>query len=235
MLAEKVAARASEWASEFFPSRGALARGTKAATALAIAPVAYATRPMTADCTIGGNVNVSCSYGSETCCGSDSRCLTHTSGCTTCGCSWSYSGDNCCDGYTAFCCRLPGGNNYHCPSYAWIGGWWQCSCYGGSGLCSTQNVRYYVDCNTCSRSNCPNGCECANGNCGARVTCCNNFRYGNCNVHERSCGDDGTPSYVVCRLVTCIPPYNIPCTNCTDTNPKPRYDDCTCGHEDPCL
>jgi hypothetical protein len=229
MLAERVAAKASEWANEFFSDRGALAKGTKGATALAVAPLAYATQPLAADCVVGGQ---SCTSGTETCCGAAGDCL--TSGCTNCGCTWGYSGDNCCDGFTAFCCRLPGGSNYHCPSYAFIGGWWECGCYGGSGLCSTQNVRYYIDCNTCYQSNCPNGCQCANGNCGNRRTCCNNFRYGNCNEGTHPCTDTNG-GYVVCRLMTCVPPYDIGCTNCSTNTPGGRYKNCTCHHEDPCL
>jgi hypothetical protein len=226
MLAERIAAKASRWADEFFSDRGALAKGTKGATALAVAPVAFATQPLTADCTIGGR---RCSDGTEKCCGHAAGCLT-SSGCTKCGCSWDYSGDSCCDGYTAFCCSLPHGSNYSCPSHAFVGGWWQCSCYSGKGLCSTQNVRYYVDCNTCQTSDCPHGCECANGKCNQRRTCCNNFRYGNCNVKQHTC-----TGYVVCRLVTCLPPYDIPCLNCEKHTPFGMTDNCTCHHEASCL
>ena len=45
---------------------------------------------------------------------------------TVIGCSQCPSGSLCCGGYTAFCCQLPGGDNYGCPSYSFIGGWWQC-------------------------------------------------------------------------------------------------------------
>jgi hypothetical protein len=229
MIAERVAAKASQWASEFFSDHGTLAKGTKGATALAVAPLAYATQPSTAECTIGKGITVRCHPGTETCTG-ETGC--HAPGSTKCGCAFHYSGQSCCDGYTAFCCSLPGGSNYRCPKNAFVGGWWQCACYSGSGLCSTQNVRYYVDCNVCETSECPHGCECANGKCGERRTCCNNFRYANCNVgkHEPHC-----KGFVVCRLVTCIPPYKIPCLKCRNVTPLGRFDNCTCHHEAPCL
>jgi hypothetical protein len=106
--------------------------------------------------------------------------------CADCG-----PGAACCDGWTAFCCTIAGSNS--CPSYTFIGGWWKCTDYVGSNLCSVEGVRYYIDCNRLPARSCPAGCSCANGECDHRHTCCNVFRYGQCNTQV------GTITEVVCR------------------------------------
>jgi len=146
------------------------------------------------------------------------------------------SGDCCCptkDPWTAFCCQLPGGSNSGCPSYSYIGGWWRCTQTATSGMCGTDHgsngKRFYLDCNANSDSSC--SCTCAAGSCSKRKTCCNCFRYGQCNT-----GITGT-TWVVCRLLSCVKPSEpgLACSNC---NALPNMEkDSTCCHPDqtPCL
>jgi hypothetical protein len=67
------------------------------ASATAVAPVRFVTRPVTA-----------------------TSVLRRT-------CSSCPSGSRCCAGYTALCCTLPGGSNFGCPPNTFVGGWWQCN------------------------------------------------------------------------------------------------------------
>ena len=140
-------------------------------------------------------------------------------------CSGCSGGAKCCDGWTAFCCQLPGGDNRGCPSYAYVAGWWQCN-YSDSALCNPTNVRYYLDCNRKPGSSCPQGCHCANNTCSNRGTCCNVFRYGQCNTHVKGVTE------VVCRLVTCISPCKIGCLDCNCSSATSQV---TCGHNADCL
>jgi hypothetical protein len=131
-----------------------------------------------------------------------------------CGC-----GSTCCEGFSEFCCVLNGGYNY-CPSNTIMGGWWKAD---GSAYCS--GPRYYMDCNaTCACDNgCGGGyqfcdpgcdgrnCECAEGDCNNWVTGCFQFRYGQCNQDVNCIGR------IVCRVVACIPPWQVDPT-CTTTN-----------------
>jgi hypothetical protein len=145
---------------------------------------------------------------------------------TVIGCGSCPARSLCCGGYTAFCCQLPGGDNYGCPDYAFVGGWWQCK-YGGEGLCGNTNVRYYLDCNRKHSAACPGGCHCAQNRCSLRKTCCVTFRYGQCNTQI---GGPTTP--IACRLVTCLPPCRIDCLNCNCSSATDQY---TCSHEAGCL
>jgi hypothetical protein len=138
-------------------------------------------------------------------------------------CSDCSPGALCCDGWTVFCCTLTGSNS--CPSYTYMAGWWKCTDYNGSGLCSRQGVRYYVDCNRSPGASCPSGCHCANNKCAHRSTCCNVFRYGQCNTDVEGVTE------VVCRMVTCVEPDTI-FVNCNDTY---FQDNQTCTHEADCL
>src|SRR5262249_26318111 len=131
------------------PRRTFLQRVATAASAAAIAPVVYATRPIPAIELISCN---NCPPGSF-----------------------------CCDGWTTFCCVINGGKN-ECPDNTFMAGWWKCTNYNGSRLCHSEGVRYYVDCNRTPGFSCPGGCHCANNNCDNRSTCCNHFRYGQCNT-----------------------------------------------------
>lgn len=224
-VAARISAGIAASVESLLPDASILLRGTLAATALAVAPLRYLLQPNAAPALVTPVAPASvtpkdCKTGTFSCpCGE--------SGCTcSCGCKTTYNGDLCTEGYTAFCCQLGGEDNYHCPSYAWPGGWWKCECYAGTGLCSTTNVKYLVDCNTCKKTNCPHGCHCAGDKCANRRTCCFNFRYGQCHT-ERTC-----TGWVVCRLVTCINPANIDCLSCDNTV---MVDDCTCRQTAPCL
>jgi hypothetical protein len=139
-------------------------------------------------------------------------------------CSNCSSGAACCDGYTTFCCVINGGQN-SCPAYTYMAGWWKCTDYGGGGLCSSSGVRYYVDCNRSPTAVCAGGCHCANDNCSNRGTCCNVFRYGQCNTEVLGVTE------VVCRMITCVDPSSI-FVNCNSTL---FVDNATCGHEASCL
>jgi hypothetical protein len=131
----------------------------------------------------------------------------------------------CLDGYTAFCCEIEGGRNT-CPNGTYVAGWWKCTAYGGSGLCSAQGVRYYIDCNRMPGASFPGGCQCANGDCAQRRVDCNHFRYGQCNTQIQ-----GTTE-VVCRLVVCQSPATYAEFNCNGTL---MVDDNVCSHEAGCL
>ena len=108
-------------------------------------------------------------------------------------------GPKCSDGYTAFCCEIEAGRNT-CPESTYVAGWWKCTDYQGSGLCSAQGYRYYMDCNRDPGPCFPGGCQCARGDCDRRRIDCNHFRYGQCNTQVA-----GTTE-VVCRLVVCQHP-----------------------------
>jgi hypothetical protein len=138
--------------------------------------------------------------------------------CADCG-----AGALCCDGWTTFCCTLTGSNA--CPDYTYMAGWWKCTDYNGSGLCSAEGVRYYVDCNRTPGASCPSGCHCASNKCGHRGTCCNVFRYGQCNTEIPGVTE------VVCRMVTCDEPSTI-FVNCNDTL---LIENAVCDHEADCL
>jgi hypothetical protein len=137
----------------------------------------------------------------------------------------SCSGGLCTDGYTAFCCEINHGKNT-CPPHTYTAGWWKCTAYSGKGLCSKENVRYYVDCNRKPGQHVPGGCHCAGNDCGKRRVDCNHFRYGQCNTQIH-----GTTE-VVCRLMICQNPATVDGMNCNHTE---MFDDNTCNHEAGCL
>jgi hypothetical protein len=141
----------------------------------------------------------------------------------SCGC-----GSRCCTGYTDFCCTVNGGDNF-CPPNTVIGGWWKAdtSSFCGGG------PRYYMDCNatcTCgSGAFCSGDCDttdcgCANGDCNSWRTGCVQFRYGQCNQDVAPIGR------IVCRMVTCAPPWEIDPT-CTTASAR---DNNTAEHNVPC-
>jgi hypothetical protein len=125
---------------------------------------------------------------------------------SSCGC-----GTTCCSGFTDFCCSVNGGFNY-CPTNTVMGGWWKAD---NSTFCG--GPRYYMDCNaTCQ---CTTGCgsgfpfcdtECDGTNCGCGPNGCNSymtgclqFRYGQCNQDVACMGR------IVCRVVACVPPWEV--------------------------
>ena len=135
------------------------------------------------------------------------------------------AGGLCLDGYTAFCCEIEHGQNT-CPAGTYIAGWWKCTSYQGSGLCSAEGVRYYIDCNRTPGHVFPGGCQCANGDCRRRRVDCNHFRYGQCNTQVAGITE------VVCRLMICQSPSTVGWMNCNDTL---MVDDNTCYHDADCL
>ncbi len=187
--------------------RGFLSRSALGATALAVAPAAYALRPTTAHaaiCNCAGGVECDCSNG-------------------------------CCDGYTDFCCFLTGENL--CPPGTIVAGWWKadgsgfcdidrpaprfyldcnlpcdtgCGCDGG-GVCPDE----------CTSAN----CRCAEGDCNNRAIDCTRFRYGQCNQNIPCVGA------IACRIVTCVPPWEWDPSCTTET----ATDNFTATHDRPCL
>ena len=145
--------------------------------------------------------------------------LVCTCGSGNCGC-----GSLCCAGYTDFCCAVNGGYNY-CPADTVMGGWWKAA---NSTYCG--GPRYYMDCNAvCGCDNgcgngfgfCDPGCDGANCGCGpdgcnSYLTGCFQFRYGQCNQ------DVGCMGRIVCRVVACVPPWEID-PSCTTTNAEDDF------------
>jgi len=170
-------------------------------TALSVAPVRFATRPSSA-------------YAAVCRCGPG------------CGC-----GSLCCDGYTEFCCTLNGQNR--CPDGTVTGGWWKVD---GSQFCGGA-ARYYLDCNAqcngcgcggsgiCSGACSGTPCGCANGKCTNRKAGCTMFRYGQCHQEMPCLGP------IVCRMVTCTPPWVLDPACGTSS----RVDNGTRDHTRPCL
>jgi hypothetical protein len=139
-------------------------------------------------------------------------------------------GSTCCAGYSEFCCTINGGYNY-CPTGTIIGGWWKAD---NSSYCG--GPRYYMDCNAQCSCGCGDGvsfcdpscdglnCGCGQGSCDNYVTGCFQFRYGQCNQ------DVGCIGRIACRVVACIPPWEVDPT-CTTTNAE---DDGTAEQDAPC-
>ena len=129
---------------------------------------------------------------------------------------------SCHDGYTAFCCTINGGANF-CPTGTFIAGWWKAD---RASFCGGK-ARYYVDCN--GLPNTEWHCHCpSTSTCDKRHVSCVQFRYGNCHT---DIAIDVHKSPVVCRLVTCTPPWQFDpkclTTSFTDQN--------TVTHSAPCL
>ena len=197
--------RAARFLERRTDRRGFLRRGALAGSAMTVAPASFVLRPTTAYAAI-------CSCSGQNC---------------DCGAT-------CCDGYTEFCCTTTGVNG--CPPGTSYGGWWKAD---GSGYCDngSPQPRYYLDCNAgcggctcgsagiCSGSCSGTPCGCAAGNCGNRKAGCTGFRYGQCNQDIQCLGP------IVCRVVTCTPPWLLDPT-CTTTV---RTDNNTRFHNRPCL
>jgi hypothetical protein len=181
--------------------RGFLTKSAVVGSALAAAPATYALKPMSAYAAVCNCQGSSCQCGSL-----------------------------CCDGYTEFCCTITGNNI--CPPNTFMAGWWKAD---GTAFCG--GPRYYMDCNApcggcgcggsglCSGGCSGTGCGCANGDCNNRAAGCNLFRYGQCHQEIPCLGP------IVCRVVTCVPPWAIEPT-CTTTA---RVDEATGPHDRPCL
>jgi hypothetical protein len=181
--------------------RDFLTRFTLAATALVVAPLSFILRPTTAYAAVCGPAS---------------------------GCN---------DGYTAFCCSINRGIN-SCPPGHFVGGWWKAS---GSSYCLVDgqpSARYYIDCHPRCSCECSGGsgfcdpscwscsCHCpSTGTCDERHVCCAIFRYGQCNTDIACSGP------VTCRVVTCVPPYQL----FDSCSPTLRTDNFTANQTAPCL
>ncbi len=129
---------------------------------------------------------------------------------------------NCHDGYTGFCCTINGGGNF-CPTGTFIAGWWKAD---RASFCGGK-ARYYIDCN--GLPNTEWHCHCpSTSTCDKRHVSCVQFRYGNCHTEIAI---DVKKSPVVCRLVTCTPPWQFDpaCTTASFTDQE------TVTHSAPCL
>ncbi|MGI8806529.1 MAG: RICIN domain-containing protein [Acidimicrobiales bacterium] len=136
-----------------------------------------------------------------------------------CGCAGSDCdcGSSCCDGYTEFCCAVTADGSNACPPGTFEAGWWRAD---GSRFCD--GPRYYTDCNArCGSGAC--SCGCAGDDCDNRRTCCNVFRYGQCNQDIECYGA------IACRVVTCTPPYEL-----FDCDRTALWDDSTANHTAAC-
>lgn len=124
----------------------------------------------------------------------------------------------CSDGWTAFCCTINNGSN-SCPPATFVAGWWKAD---GSAYCSG-GPRYIIDCNATCPTQCT--CRCAGAACDGRRTCCNQFRYGQCNQQISCYGP------VACRVAICITPwtYDPACSTHTLTDNR------TADHGAACL
>lgn len=179
-MSRKLVERVSRVVDRRCGRRGFLRKSAMTATAVAVAPVAYAIRPTTAEAAIVLCKGHQCSPGAL-----------------------------CCDGYSEFCCKLTG-ENLCPPATVVAGWWKAdgsgfcdldgprpryyldcnftcdegCGC-GASGLCGQG----------CT----PARCQCSDG-CDTRKSECIFFRYGQCN-QEMCVGE------LMCRIVTCVPPW----------------------------
>ena len=134
--------------------------------------------------------------------------------CRNCG-----GGAACCDGWTTFCCTLSGHNT--CPPYTFIGGWWKCTDYRGSGLCDPRASATTSTATASPAPSCPHGCSCAQRQLPQPLDLLQRFRYGQCNTHVREVTE------VVCRVVTCANPCRVypgqcSCPSSSTTPPAPR-------------
>jgi len=129
------------------------------------------------------------------------------------------SGNLCADGWSVFCCTINGGKN-QCPPGSFVGGWWKAD---NSGFCCG-SARYYIDCNAYAGDSTWK-CHCNTTTCDQRRVACNQFRYGQCNQQIGPYGP------VVCRMVTCTPPWRFD-PSCTTTS---ATDNATVTHSAPCL
>ncbi|MBA2282221.1 MAG: twin-arginine translocation signal domain-containing protein [Actinomycetota bacterium] len=128
-------------------------------------------------------------------------------------------GNGCGTGWTVFCVTVAGNRGKNtCPPGSFAAGWWKAD---NSAYCKGR-ARYYIDCNRLPSQ--PGSCGCVScysqpGSCDQRRYCCNNFRYGQC--HQEIAGV--TP--VVCRIITCTPPWQWDprCTTSSRTDNRTAF------------
>ncbi|MXZ53994.1 MAG: S-layer homology domain-containing protein, partial [Acidimicrobiaceae bacterium] len=205
-VSRKLVERVSRVVDRRAGRRGFLRSSAMAATAVAVAPVAYAIRPTTAEAAI-----VHCQRN---------RCR---------------SSALCCDPYTEFCCKLTG-ENLCPPGTVVAGWWKVdgsgfCDLNGPSPRYYLDcNFTCHESCScrwsdgTCARGCTPAFCDCRGG-CDTRKSECTRFRYGQCN-------QDVCVGPLKCRIVTCVPPWTW--DPACATSPV-LYDPGTRWHDRPCL
>jgi hypothetical protein len=200
-MSTRLVDRAASFLEKRTSRRSFLMRSAVVGSAVVAAPAAYVLKPGTA-------------YGAV--CGPEAGCN---------------------QGWSVFCCSINRGMN-KCPPGTFVGGWWKADnsayCCDSSGR---RAARYYIDCqgrctkctsgcgdNFCD-SSCVNcSCRCGTNECDTRRACCNYFRYGQCH-QEIGCGGP-----VACRVVTCVPPYQL-YDDCRSTS---ATDNRTVAHTAPC-
>ncbi len=137
------------------------------------------------------------------------------------GSAYGYVCGGCTDGWTAFCCSINAGRN-SCPAGSFVAGWWKAD--NAAYCCGS--ARYILDCNATCPTQC--SCRCTSGDsCDRRRTCCAQFRYGQCNQQIACYGP------VVCRVATCVPPwqYDTNCTTASATDNRTRDHGANCLNE----
>ncbi|HEX2850799.1 MAG TPA: twin-arginine translocation signal domain-containing protein [Acidimicrobiales bacterium] len=205
-MSERLVRTIGGWLARRPTRRDVLVRSTVAGSALAVAPVRYLTRPVSA-------MEVVAAATSPTRdCPPGALCYA--------------------DGYAEFCCTINHGVNA-CPAGTIAGGWWKAD---GSVYCNGPRyyIDCVGTCSRCS-SGCSTGfcpdcdtvppCDCANGDCNNRRVGCRTFRYGQCNV------DVGCVGRLACRVVSCTPAWQLD-PSCTTSS---ATDNRTANHTAPCL
>ena len=208
-MSRKLVERVSRVVDRRAGRRGFLRKSAMAATAVAVAPVAYAIRPTTAEAAIVLCKGHQCSPGAL-----------------------------CCDNYSEFCCKLTG-ENLCPPGTIVAGWWkvdgsgfcdlngpqpryyldCNLACDARSG-CGCQSNGF------CARGCTPSRCGCRGG-CDTRKSECAWFRYGQCN-------QDVCVGQLKCRVVTCVPPWTWDAACATSpvlTDPGTRWHDRPCLHD----
>ncbi len=206
-MSRKLVERVSRVVDRRAGRRGFLRKSAMAATAVAVAPVAYAIRPTTAEAAV------------ILCKGWECR-----------------PSALCCDPYSEFCCKLTG-ENLCPPRTIVAGWWKVdgsgfCDLNGPQPRyyldCNfTCDARSGCHCRSngfCDRGCTPARCQCSGG-CDTRKSECTRFRYGQCN-------QDVCVGQLACRIVTCVPPWTW--DPACATSPV-LYDPGTRWHDRPCL
>ena len=206
-MSRKLVERVSRVVDRRAGRRGFLRSSAMAATAMAVAPVAYAMRPTTAEAAIVLCKGHQCNPGAL-----------------------------CCDNWSEFCCKITG-ENLCPPGTIVAGWWkadgsgfcdlngprpryyLDCNFTCDEGCrCSSSGF--------CDRGCTPARCQC-HGGCDTRKSECLRFRYGQCN-------QDVCVGQLKCRIVTCVPPWKWDPACATSpvlSSPGTRWHDRPCLHE----
>lgn len=200
----------SRFLARHSPRRGFLAKTAVVGSALAVAPMAFLTRPASAYARVCNCSGAKCACGSLCCDGYTEFCCTifGTNGCppgSLYGGWWRVSGSNFCGG----------ANRYYMDCHNPCNG---CAC-GGGGVCS----------GSCNGTK----CGCGLGNCRNRKAGCTHFRYGQCNRDVKCLGP------IICRVVTCTTPWSLEpnCSRSSRTDEHTRHHDrpCLAGPSSPAI